>query len=485
VIDPGAPGADGGSSVPPGTDGGDPQFPGGPSPDAPPDTPPDAPNTCADNSHCPESASQCSDSVCVACTVDEHCRDGGRCTASKTCVECLTGADCKDATRPFCTTANACVECQSHTDCKGAEQPLCAEGACVACEDGGGSAACAEKTGNTLPICLSGGGCAQCGESTDCKAEGAPICIQNKCEPCTKDSECKERDGDKPGICLYPRAGRCAKDEETIYVQGATPCAANAGQGTSAMPFCQPQRALTAVSNTRRIIRVRGPEPLLEMDIQASGSQITIIGQEGATITSPAEIGVQVRSGNVHIRGLRVLGNQSGIIVSGGATVQLNRVVVELNREGGLQIANGATYDVTNSVFAKNGLGSVGAARYGGVFLGTPGSGRTGQFRANTVVDNMDAGVVCDSASQSLVGVLLFNNFGANWFNCRDAPSGRDGVDPRFSASRAYHLTDGSPCKDAMMSADMPLDDFDGEPRPYPPGSTRSDCGADEYHPAP
>ena len=205
-----------------------------------------------------------------------------------------------------------------------------------------------------------------------------------------------------------------------------------------------------------------------------------IVGQEGATITSPSEIGIQVTSGsNIHIRGLRVSGNQTGILVESGATVQLNRVLVELNRQGGLQIENGATFDIANSVFAKNGVGSVGPIPYAGVFLGTPGGNRTGKFRANTVVDNAEAGVVCNSDSQALVGVLLFNNLRADSFFCA-MPTGRAGVDPRFSPLQPYHLTNGSPCADAMASGgDMPLDDFDGERRPFPDNG-RSDCGADE-----
>jgi Cys-rich repeat protein len=467
-----------GQPVPPDVDASDPPPP----PDAPPDTPPDAANSCSDNSHCPTDKGQCFELQCVACTMDNHCTGEKRkCTESKTCVECLANSDCTSGTRPFCTS-NVCVECQAHADCKTAERPLCSAGACVKCEDGGDDAGCAQKDSD-LPICLSSGECAECGVSTDCKADNAPICEDNECVPCTQDAQCAERDQDQPGICLFPRGGRCVKNEETIYVQGASPCANSAGQGTSAAPFCDPQRAVAAVTPTRRVIRIRGPQAVGDLQIDASGPQITIIGQEGATVTSPAGVGIQIDSGNIHIRGLRVSGNQTGIVVDQGATLQLNRALVDLNREGGLQIDDGVTFDISNSVFAKNGLGSVGAIRYAGVFLGTPGGGRTGRFRGNTVVSNDEAGVVCNSTSQALVGVLLQDNVGLNWFNCA-TPTGREGVDPRFSAMRPYHLTEGSPCQDAMASGDMPPDDFDGEPRPYPLNG-RSDCGADEYRPSP
>jgi hypothetical protein len=447
-----------------------------------PALPADAGGACFQDDDCQGDRRHCSEARCVACTMNAHCLgEQGRCAPNRTCVECLAASDCQSMARPFCT-ANVCVECLGHGDCKTADRPLCAGGACVKCESGGGSLACAGKN-DALPICTSGGACAECGESKDCKVEASPICIRNTCAPCTRDAECKERDDDKPGICLHPGEGRCAKDEETIYVENASPCSMAGGEGRSAMPFCQPQRALAVVNATRRIIRIRGPQELSSLDISASGGPITIIGQDEAKITSPASIGIQIRSGNVHIRGLASVGNQTGIVIAPGATVQLNRVLVEINREGGLLISNGATFDVSNSVFANNGRGSSGPTRFGGVFLGTPGAGRTGRFRASTVVGNLDVGVVCSSARQSLVGVLLFNNVDQDSFFCQE-PTGREASEPRFSPLRPYRLTEAAPCREAIASGEMPVDDIDGEKRPYPDDGL-ADCGADEFHPLP
>jgi hypothetical protein len=486
-IDPSRPAADGGG--PPGApqvDGGDPQPPpgspppGGPPLDAAPDTTPDAPNTCSENAHCPESKGQCFESQCVACTADVHCpSERRRCTESKTCVECLVAGDCSGG-KPFCTGGNVCVECLSHGDCKGADLPLCASGVCVKCDDGGGDAACAQKTSNALPICLSSGGCAQCGESTDCKAGTAPICAQNKCVPCSKDAECKERDGDEPGICLNHLGGRCAGDDETIYVRNGDPCAMAGTEGSSEMPFCQPQRAMAAISTSRRVIRLRGPGELSQFEIQATGGPVTIIGQEGAAILPVSDIGVRVRSGDVHIRGLEVVNSRNtGIAVDSGATVHLNRVIVRQNLGGGLRVAAGAGFDVTNSVFSSNGTGLAGLVQFGGVFLGTPGGNRPARFRANTVVQNENIGVVCERANQGqrLEGVLLTGNGVSDQLNCALADS-RQGGDPRFS--RPFHLGPDSPCRDVVMSSDFPSEDLDGEARP---AGARSDCGADEYQP--
>ena len=461
---------------------------GQPEPDAGPDISPDAPNSCSDNSHCPADRQQCSESQCVACTVDQHCTTVGttRCTVSKTCVQCLVNTDCGGGDTPLCTPENKCVECLSHDDCESGEFPLCSSGACVPCGEGGGSAACAEKTDNALPICVSNGSCAQCGRSTDCKVDDAPICAQNKCIPCTRDSECSERDGDEPGICLAPRDdGRCAKDEETIYVQNANPCSMAGGEGTRDMPFCQPANALRAISSSRRVLRLRGPVAGA-LDIETSGPIVSIIGQEGAVISSATDVGILVRSGDVYIRGLEVVASRgTGVVVRSGSTLRLNRAVVKANLGGGLQVASGAGFDISNSVFAGNIQGGIGPGRFGGVSLGSPGNGRPGVFRANTVVYNEDIGVLCPmGAQQRLVGVLLSGNVAGDQFNCNMPSSSRMVADPKFMTGRAFHIDRGAPCENAASASEMPKDDLDGEPRPYPTGS-RSDCGADEFHPSP
>jgi hypothetical protein len=464
---------------------------GGPDPgvtDAPlaPDRTPDADNSCSVDSECGPNG-HCLDMRCVACVEDLHCpMERKKCSPARTCVECLANPDCNATSpaRPFCTSANVCVECMGHADCKTAERPLCAAGACVRCDAGGRNDGCAAKN-NALPVCLeSAGTCVQCGVSTDCKADANPICIQNKCAPCTSDSECKAKDGDQPGICLAPREGRCAKNGETIYVQNANPCSPAGGEGTRAMPLCQPDGAVRAVSADRRIIRVRGPIPLAALDIQASGGLITIIGQEGAVIERAPDIGIHIRSGDIYIRSLDVVGSAAtGVVVESGANVRLNRVVVKQNLGGGLQVLNGAGFDISNSVFASNVQGGVGPGRFGGVSLGVPGGNRPRVFRANTVAFNEDIGVLCAAGSgQTLVGVLLTGNLAGDAFNCTVPSSSKITTDPRFLSGRPFHIDQGSPCENAAMSNEMPIDDIDGEPRPFP-STGRSDCGADEFHP--
>ncbi len=464
---------------------------GGPDPgviDAPlaPDRTPDAENSCTVDPDCGPSG-HCLDMKCVGCIEDSHCpMDRKKCGPAKTCVECLTSPDCGySPDKRLCNASNSCVECLAHADCKNPDRPLCAAGACVGCGGGGGDAGCAAKD-KALPICLPDSGrCAECGDSNDCSVDTKPICIDSKCAPCTKDSECADRDMDKPGICLAPREGRCAKDDETIYVQNANPCSMAAGEGHADMPFCQAAPALRAISNTRRVIRIRGPEPIQELDVQTTGALVSIIGQKAATITSSSGTGVHIRGGDVLLRSLEVSGSRgTGIIVENGATVRLNRVIVKQNLTGGLQVLGGAGFEVNNSVFASNAQGGIGPGRFGGVSLSVPTGGRPNIFRASTVAINEDIGVLCPPGSNlRLTGVLLTGNLAGDQFNCMLTPSSKAGPDAKFIAGRPFHIDQGAPCENAATAAEMPPDDIDGEPRPFP-ANGRSDCGADEFHPA-
>jgi hypothetical protein len=465
-------------------DGGpDPGMPDGPSP---PDRTPDAENSCTVDNDCGPTG-HCLDLKCVACTEDLHCTaapDKKKCSPARTCVQCLANEDCNtppNMSRPFCNPANACVECMTHTDCKTADRPLCAAGSCVACNAGGGSAACTAKN-MALPVCLDAAGtCVQCGTSMDCKIDASPVCLENKCAPCTTDAQCAAKDGGKPGICLTHQNGRCATDAETLYVKNANPCSTAGTGGTIEMPFCQPQRAVAAIAANRRVIRVSGPAEVGPVDItQATGGPITIIGQDQARIFPNAEIGIHVRAGDVYVRRLDVVGGRAtGVVVDNGATVRLNGVIVEGNLSGGLAANPGAGFDIANSVFALNGIGMVASSTYGGVFLGAPAGGRPGRFRASTIVNNKFIGAVCQNAAQRLDGVLLFGNMVQEFLVCTLATNSKSGEDPRFA--RPYHLGMDSPCRDAVTSTDFPREDLDGEPRP---SGARHDCGADEFQAA-
>jgi hypothetical protein len=276
--------------------------------------------------------------------------------------------------------------------------------------------------------------------------------------------------------------GHCATDAETTYVKKGGTCAmaGAAGGGSAATPFCFSQDGIaSALATNKRIVVMRGPDPLTEFTAAVTGGALTVIGQNAA-IYPGARDGIRVSSGDVTIRGLTVATSAGiGVVAEGTAMLRLNRCIIKGNAKGGLVAMGSAGFDVSNTVFDGNGPGAVGLAGFGGAYLGP---NMLGRFRHNTVVGNMDRGVVCERPSQALSGVLLFDNLIADQFNCTvTASSSKVGVEPMFSTdpTRPYHLTSSSPCTNAGGTSDFPPDDIDGDPRPQPIGGS-SDCGADE-----
>jgi hypothetical protein len=284
---------------------------------------------------------------------------------------------------------------------------------------------------------------------------------------------------------MFHQNGRCASDAEIIYVQNSAGC--SGGAGTLASPYCRSQDGINAVTAAKRVVVMRGTVALGIWTSSSTAGQISVFGQNNATVSPGVDIGIHVISGDVYIRGLNVQGGgasavNAGIVVDTGATIHLDRCVVSKNA-GGLLVHNGAGFEVANSVFAANQTGTGDFGAFGGVSLGTKGTGLPGTFWFNTVVDNQQLGVVCTSNSQSLDGVLLSGNIGGDQFHCSMPATSKSGAtdtrDPQLDTT--YHLTATSPCRDFIdMTIPHPTDDLDGESRPKP-ATGRLDCGADEY----
>lgn len=266
--------------------------------------------------------------------------------------------------------------------------------------------------------------------------------------------------------------------------------------GTIAKPFCTTQRAIAALGPNKPVIVIRpGSVPIERWSYSAAAGipELTVIGQDGATIGPASGIGITINSGNVYVRGLRVSGMlDAGVYVAtGNATLRMNRCIVTQNR-GGLFV-NGAGFDIANSVFASNRLATIPnangpAIEYGGVYLGGVPTGRR-VFRNNTVYLNEGPGLVCGGA-YPVTGVLVTGNTTSDVVTCNFDPlssevPGRAVVpayDPLFDtrdAKNPYRLTSMSTCVNrGVATNDAPPDDIDGNARPI--GGT-SDCGAHEF----
>jgi hypothetical protein len=402
---------------------------------------------------------------------------------------CVTTANCTSADTPMCSDAGRCVACLGHGDCTAeSNRPACVEGTCVPCQ--ADLAACRQKN-PAAPKCGGTGACVECVDSRDCGQAAAPICVNDKCARCTSDEQCRQRDGDNPGLCLAHLDGRCATDAEVIYVHSGMPCVGT-GPGTSAMPFCQPAEALASVGPTRRILLLRGPEAFGAVNIGPTlpgiaGGVISIIGQPGAAIAPGAYPGVMVGSGEVYLRGLIIRnGEKEGVLADGAAIVRLNQCVIRVNKKGGLRFQGGAGFEVVNTVLDSNDPGFLNddLTPFGGAYLGAPTDGRPGVFRFNTVIRNGMVGVACarlpTGQQQLLDSVLLWENGVDEQRGCKTneySIIAGPANPPHFDPAQPYWLTDQSPCVDKGNPTSHPPDDWKGESRPR---GARSDCGADE-----
>ena len=417
------------------------------------------------------------------------------CSATNQCVSCgekkAEDPGICQAPKSVCTNEGWCAECATFTDCKADPlKPLCAGPAnmaksCTSCMTGGGNEGCKTRDA-TKPVCLAAGNCEECSVSADCPVAANPICVMSKCVPCTSDEQCALRPGG-PGVCLIEpdaKGGRCATEAETIYV-GTTGCS-ETNKGVATMPFCTTKKAIDAINKDRRVVVVRGgPFGGFAIDkSDKSGAPIWIVGLKNggnpAVINPGIDAGIVI-SGvtvDVRLRGLTIRGSEDiGVRAEGNATVRLNRCILESNRRGGLSVTGGAGFDVSNTVFDRNGAGGTDAGALGGAWLSPPSNPRMGRFRASTVIDNVGSGINCTvPGTQSLVGVLLSGNLA---IGCKVPVESKTMGDPLFSPTQPYHLTDMSPCRGQLSAGNAPFDDLDGEIR----SAGQTDCGADQYKP--
>lgn len=494
---------------------------------------PDAAGTCSVDNDCfgVAAGAYCVSNRCVACRTSSQCNnDAGVpfCSAQNTCVSCagVSGPDGGGAcpvSAPVCATSGSCVECVQNSDCPTAGKAFCVQNQCVGCNTPGATASGPASGGSsdggaadggtspdgggtttgpctsTKPVCATtgtvAGQCVQCVTSADCSGT-TPICntTTNVCAPCTSDTQCSDK-GVGPGVCMFHQDSRCASDTETIYVKNSTGC--TGGTGTAASPYCQPQAGVNAVTTSKRVVVMMGTVSLGVWIGSFSGSQVSIFGQNSATISpGGADIGIHIASGNAYVRGLIVQGvgasaSNPGIVVDAGATLTLDRCIVKANA-GGLLVNPGANFDVANSVFDSNQQGLFGTTTlFGGIYLGgsAPSAGPH-RLWFNTVVNNQDIGVVCNDTAQALTGMLLYNNIGGDFLSCaldvtskwssgKPTPSSGSSDITNPALTSTDHLTAASKCKDYVTATVAhPADDIDGEARPK---GAKLDCGADEF----
>ncbi len=253
--------------------------------------------------------------------------DAGSGATKGSCVRCLVNSDCSAST-PVCVTAtdggagpmqHTCVGCLSNSDCKGTK-PIC------------------DLTSNT---------CMACGQDSDCANVGPDICMTD---------------------------GHCATDSETIYVQNNTatctdtPSSADGGAnaGTSKQPLCSMQPVITLLSPSRDLVVVNGMSGTITGGSwtyadQIQQGQLSVVGQQNATIGSVSTPVFSMQSGTVSVRAVKFSPSASIGIKSTGGSLTLTGVTVDSCMGGGI-LLSGVTFDIERTTVTNNGPGPQGTS---------------------------------------------------------------------------------------------------------------------------
>lgn len=311
------------------------------------------------------------------------------------CGEC-TGA------KPICDReASTCQPCGNSTACQSLDAGT---NACVPTDAG-------RPDGGATP-----GTCVECVWNGDCHLKTKPICVSNTCAPCTADSDCA---GVGPSVCLATD-GHCATDSETIYVQKSAACNdlpdGGSSGGTKTHPFCSMVPALSVVTQNRDLVVVDGTGGNTIIGgatyaNEASPGQLTIVGQNGATIGSQGPPAFALTSGTVSIRSLTISQSSSNGISATGGTLNLDHVTVE-NCTGGIFI-DGAAFDIENTTVTTNNAATFkGNINWAGILVNSTPDGGASILRLDSIAANQNAGLSCSTPVASSTGVLVYGNGG-------------------------------------------------------------------------
>jgi hypothetical protein len=206
--------------------------------------------------------------------------------------------------------------------------------------------------------------------------------------------------------------GRCAKDEETIYVQATGTCASvvGAANGTEAVPYCSMDTAGAALGMmpAKALVVVRGN--VNGTSLSLAGRKISIVGQMNASLTG-GPIALRLSAGDLYVRRVTISAGMfsMGVQAEAGSILRLDHVVVTGNK-GGIALRS-ANFDIQNTTVVNN--ESVdepdGTTSWGGIYVQNPPAVGSTEFRFLTVQNNKAPGIFCTGAVDGM-GVLASGN---------------------------------------------------------------------------
>lgn len=464
------------------------------------------------------------------------------CTANGACVmpQCQVDMDCLDSAMPLCT-GGLCgpAQCALDSDCSAAE-PVCVGHRCAAKCTGD-----MDCTDPAAAKCDADGACVACIDGGECPLAAAPACdgSAHTCRACLADGECAS------GVCLE-YTGECAGSDAILYVSGS---GADGAPCTAAQPCKTIAEAVALVTGTKNVVRLETAtaplgvatlEPPFELPVVIDGAPTAITFGSGSAVFDVE------RSEALTLEGISMAGTVDHQVhfaeVADGAFVVTNS---ELDR--GFVHVNGGTFTATNDVLNVFGadmaagsttmdrdyapdvsitlVGSVVITRniltggdalleaLGGVYtiennLITstdpfadpitlePESGSGATFQFNTLVntsgtDGKGVALECHGAAIATNNIIAWHSSAPSHcpttytlFDELATGSGSGDVHQDVSTFFVdlphgdYHLAPGSPAREMGVPNPSVATDIEGNPRPNPTG-TSPDVGAYEAGP--
>jgi hypothetical protein len=414
----------------------------------------------------------------------------------------------------------ACAACSSkepnycanapHHNCMDLDAGIDGPTACTSDQQCSGATAVCDITGTMV--------CVQCTASESQACTGmTPTCgSDDKCRACSAHADCAS------DACLPD--GSCGTDSNVAYVD-----AAGSASNTTCTKAAPCSTIAKALATAKAFVKIHGT---VDEQVSINNQNVTLLADQGAKLTSTSNgillevkgtsqvsvydlqisgasgtngYGVSMPTGNtatLSISRAKIDTNSAGGVSGSAGTLTIARTEISGNAGGGVSLSS-TSFDLENNFIVQNGGPT---SLVGGINLATVSGSGSHRLDFNTIAANagtstVNSGVNCGTVGAPIVfsNNLIYGNtvsgggkqIGGS-ANCTttysdvgpDAATGTGNInmDPMFvnAAQGDFHITAGSPAKDAADPAATLDIDIDGDSRPQ--GSGR-DIGADEFKP--
>jgi cysteine-rich repeat protein len=337
------------------------------------------------------------------------------------------------------------------------------------------------------------------GVATQIETVAGIVCGNGTIDPGEECDDLNTNNGDGCSfLCIVEAGYGCARqpsmcfDADTTYFVDDDICPA-IGTGSAASPYCQ---IAFAVNGGRPNVIVR---PGLYTGALTITQTVDIFADDGAFLNTVGTA-ITVDSGVTRIFGLTVSSQMgagaqvdnsasltleqftvnsapasSGVRASSSSMLLMNRCFITGSFDG-IYLETNGSYDIRNTITVLN--------TDDGIDCNVEPGGPARLINV-TSADNGDAGLDC-TADATIDNSIIWGNGGQDleggctpsYCDYQGGPGSPTSIseDPQFDID--YHLLVGSPCIDRASSVGAPVEDFDGQGRPFGAGV---DMGADEF----